>query len=73
MLQLVVIPKVEWTTVYVAFQRREAAKEMGRGKDEDKEVTGTVHYRVHSFSKHFKDHCFITEGVCYCSKGRCNL
>ena len=39
-LQLAVVPKVEWATVYVDFPRQGAAKEMGRGK----EVTGTVHY-----------------------------
>ena len=68
-LQLVVIPKVEWATVYIDFQRQGAAKEMGTGK----EVTGMVHYQVHGFSKHFKDHCFITEGVRYCSKGHRNF
>ena len=68
-LQLVVIPKVEWATVYVGFQRRGFAKEMGRGK----EVTGTVDYQVHGFPRHFKDHCFVTEGVCYRSKRCCNF
>ena len=72
-MQLVVIPEVEWATVYVDFQRRGAAKEMGRGKNKGKEVTGTVHYRVHGFSKHFKDHCFVTNGVRYRSKGRHNF
>ena len=65
----VVIPKVEWATVYIDFQRRGAAKEMGRGK----KVTRTVHYRVHGFPKHFIDHCFITEGGRYRSKGRHNF
>ena len=69
MLQLVVIPKVKWATVYVDFQRRGAVKEIGRGK----EVTGTIHYQVHGFPKHFKDYCFVTEDVRYCSKGHCNL
>ena len=69
MLQLVVIPKVEWATVYIDFQRQGAAKEMGRGK----EVTGTVHYRIYGFPKHFKDHCFVTEGVCYHRKRRHNF
>ena len=65
-LQLVVIPKVEWATVYVDFQKRGGAKEMGRGQ----EVT-TIKFTA--FLNTSKDHCFVTEGVCYRSKGRCNF
>ena len=61
--------KVEQATVYVDFQRQGATKQMVRGQ----EVTGTVHYRVHGFPKHLKDHCFIAEGVCYRSKGHRNF
>ena len=64
-LQLVVVPKVEWATVYIYFPRRGAAEEMGPGK----EVTGMVHYQVHSF----EDHCFITEGVHYRINGHCSF
>ena len=49
-LQLVVIPKVEWVTVYLDFPKTRCCERNVFGELNAKEVTGKVHCQVHSYA-----------------------
>ena len=64
-MQLVVIPKVEWTTVYMDFSKMRYCKRNGFGQLNTKENWEGPSSSSQLYSKHFEDHCFVTEGVRY--------
>ena len=66
MLQPVVIQKVEWATAYMNFfQNEESQKKWIRAIKRQRSYWDGPSSSSQLCSKHFEDHCFITEGVHY--------
>ena len=66
-LQLVAIPEVEWVTAYMDFRKTRSFERNGSEQCRKRQRSNWDGPSSSSqlCSKHFEDHCFVTEGVRY--------